>query len=157
MLFSFAAFGKNGLESRTFRVQLLMHIRMILLQPFLAFLRRAAKLAILVKGAWRISLIVPLAGGVSSPRKKSKKTGRAAGIGRITSGGREQTGCNQRCIYVSASGFVAGRRGFGGRRCTTAVDDVPGARLCGRCFWRGCVGHCVWGEREVRGWRMEVW
>ena len=56
---------EDGLESRTFRVQLLVHIRMVLLQPILAFLRRAAKLAILIKGAWRISLTVPLAGGAS--------------------------------------------------------------------------------------------
>ena len=35
----------------TFRVKLLMHIRVILLQPFLTFLRRPAEFAVLQKGS----------------------------------------------------------------------------------------------------------
>ena len=50
--------GKKGNGcKRTFRIKLLMQIRMVLLQPLPAFLRRATEFAVL-RGAMRISLCV---------------------------------------------------------------------------------------------------
>lgn len=43
----------EGMVGCTFRVKLFMHIRMVLLKPFLALLRCAAEFTIL---GWRISL-----------------------------------------------------------------------------------------------------
>lgn len=43
----------EGMVGCTFRVKLFMHIRMILVKPFLALLRCAAEFTIL---GWRISL-----------------------------------------------------------------------------------------------------
>ena len=46
--------GREGEVAGTFRVEAFVHIRVLLLKPFLAFLRCAAELAIL---GWWISLL----------------------------------------------------------------------------------------------------
>lgn len=84
--------GGEAWEGRqTFRIQFLMHILMILLKPFLAFLRRTAKLAIL---GWRISLCF-LACNSTHDRWSVGKRGGDNMLGtegrRSTSGGSEQT------------------------------------------------------------------
>ena len=121
----------------TFGVELLMHVPMVLLEPFLAPLRRAAKLAIL---GWRISL-VSLA-GVSSR------------VGGFSPGRGYLGGKRADCRGVSAL-EVAGGQGRG--RCTAAVDDVSGLGFGWRGICRGGFGHGVGdGRSELGGWVVDV-
>ena len=116
---------RNGLGG-TFRVKLLMHIRMILLEPILALLRCAAELAILGLAHQPVVLSWASRAERGFPGEES------------TSGGREQT-----VTTVRQRRMVAKGKGIGGG--TAAVDDVSGLGLRRRCICMGCFDHCVRG------------
>ena len=101
-----------------------MHIRVMLLEPLLALLRRATELAVL--GLAHQPVVFS---GRFEPTERSWDAS--------TSGGREHTE-----EHVSADGRFAEGKGMGG--CTAAVNDMSGLGLRRRRICRGCCfGHYV--------------